>query len=107
MVFAGVVSSILTTYLGDFIEGFDPSHLQFSILTGEIKLENVHIKKSLLDDLGLPIVLRAGFIGSLRVKIPWKKFTEAPVEIFLEKVYILLSPSTPDQSTETGSEKER
>lgn len=42
--------------------------------------------------LDLPVSLRFSHIGELKLKVPWKNLSSAPVEVFLDGVYLIISP---------------
>jgi vacuolar protein sorting-associated protein 13A/C len=42
--------------------------------------------------LDLPISLRFSHIGKLTLKVPWKNLSSSPVEVYLDGVYLILSP---------------
>lgn len=51
---------MLIRYLGDYIEDLDKKQLQFSILGGNMELQNLCLKTSALNKLNLPILVKAG-----------------------------------------------
>ncbi|CAN0528874.1 unnamed protein product, partial [Ectocarpus sp. 12 AP-2014] len=46
---------------------------------GYLVLENMHIKKTLMDMLELPLALRHGIIGRLQIQIPWSTLNKDPI----------------------------
>lgn len=46
----------------------------------------MHIKKSLLDTLELPLALQHGIIGRLEIHIPWKTLAKDSVVINIDRV---------------------
>lgn len=57
-----------------------------AVVTGYLVLDDMHIKKSLLDTLELPLALRHGIIGRLEVKIPWSNLGRDPVVVAIDRV---------------------
>ena len=60
--------------------------------------DNVTIKKSALEDLGMrlfgaPVQVVQGYIKKLRIDIPWNKILSKPCEIALDDVHIVMRPS--------------
>lgn len=67
-----IASSLLTKYLGDYVEGnslqtfiwhnkgLDSKNLQVSVSSGNVQLKSLNLKKSALKDLELPIVIKEG-----------------------------------------------
>lgn len=54
----GAATSFLTKYLGKYIDGLN--NINLSLGQGDIKLENLTLRKDALDDLELPVVVKAG-----------------------------------------------
>lgn len=47
--------------------------------------------------LNLPVNLRFSHVGKLTLKVPWKNLSSAPVEVYLDGVYLILSPKHESQ----------
>jgi len=62
------------------------------LLVGEVELENLPLKKEALRQVGLPIQVTAGFIGKVKLQIPFRQIRSAPWVIIIEKVYIVAAP---------------
>ena len=60
MVFESVIVSALNPILGKYIEDLDAGQLRVGILGGDIKLNNVKLKRNILSDLNLPITVHTG-----------------------------------------------
>ena len=58
--------------------------------SGNINLENVYIKKSVFQKFKLPLTLRLGRIGKLKISVPWRSLSTSPVEIVIEGVNIII-----------------
>ena len=60
-------------YFEDYLFGFDQDHMQMSLLTGHINLNNVNIKPDKINEIfgqaNLPITLKAGLISKLSVDV--------------------------------------
>lgn len=56
----GVAASILSRYLGKYIDGLQKENLNVSIGDGDLVLENLKLKEEALDDLELPIQVCGG-----------------------------------------------
>lgn len=63
----------------------------FSLL-GQVELENLPLKKDALRHLGLPVEIRAGFIGKVKLQIPVRQIRSAPWVIIVEQLYLVASP---------------
>ena len=58
--------------------GFDQDHIQMSLLTGHIDLNNVNIKPDKVNEIfaqaNMPIALKAGLISKLSVDVTYYLF---------------------------------
>ncbi|CAM9607128.1 unnamed protein product, partial [Ectocarpus sp. 13 AM-2016] len=53
---------------------------------GYLVLENMQIKKTLMDMLELPLALRHGIIGRLQIQIPWSTLNKDPILVDVDRV---------------------
>ena len=58
----------------------------------QVVLEDLELRSDCLEGLGAPISLQGGYVGNLRIKIPWNSLTSKPVIIELEKIHLILHP---------------
>uniref|UniRef100_A0A673Z765 Vacuolar protein sorting 13 homolog C n=1 Tax=Salmo trutta TaxID=8032 RepID=A0A673Z765_SALTR len=84
MVFESMVSDLLNRFIGDYVENLDKSQLKIGIWGGER-----HAQKSELD---VPFKVKAGQIGKLTLKIPWKNLYNDAVVATLDGLYLLVVP---------------
>ena len=60
-------------YFEDYLFGFDQDHMQMSLLTGHIDLNNVNIKPDKINEMfakqNIPFALKAGLISKLSVDV--------------------------------------
>lgn len=78
--------------MGDFIENIDPAQLNISIMNGDVRLNNMKLKRSLFDSMPLPFALKFGQLGSLILKIPvWNMFNQ-PLVIEITDLFALVTP---------------
>jgi len=66
---SGVVKGLLQKYLGKYIKGLGEDGL--SLGWSATELSDLELQESLFDDMGLPMVLKTGFVGKLKLVIPW------------------------------------
>lgn len=66
-------------------------------LPGEVELENLPIRKDALRLLGLPLQVRAGYIGRVRLQIPVRQFRSAPWVILIEQLNVVAGPINLDE----------
>ena len=74
--FEGLVSDLLRKYLKDYIV-FNESDVDIAISKGEATLSNLRLKPGALDALNLPIEVHFGYIGEMRLKIPFSNLSQA------------------------------
>ncbi|KAM4808096.1 intermembrane lipid transfer protein VPS13A [Rhinophrynus dorsalis] len=92
MVFESLVVDVLNRFLGDYVVNLDSSQLKLGIWGGAVALKNLEIKENALSQLEVPFKVKAGHIGNLDLKIPWKNLYTQPVEAVLDGVYLLIVP---------------
>lgn len=71
--------------------------------TGDVVLKNLVLKQSALNELDLPVQTTYGHLGSLVLKIPWKNLYSAPVEAYIDRLYLL---AVPNSSVRYNAERE-
>lgn len=75
----------------------------FLEFTGDVVLKNLVLKQSALSELDLPVQTTYGHLGSLILKIPWKNLYNAPVEAYIDRLYLL---AVPNSSVRYNAERE-
>ena len=71
--FESTVTGLLNKYLAPYLDGVDPKQLKIGVFAGDIVLKNCSLKTALLDELDLPFSVKAGYVGNITLKIPWRK----------------------------------
>ncbi|XP_072137655.1 intermembrane lipid transfer protein VPS13A isoform X1 [Mobula birostris] len=92
MVFEALVVEVLNRFLGDYVVNLDSSQLQLGIWGGDVVLNNLEVKENAFCELRVPFQVKAGHIGKLELKIPWKNLYTQAVEATLDGVYLLVVP---------------
>ncbi|XP_069574520.1 intermembrane lipid transfer protein VPS13C isoform X1 [Brachyistius frenatus] len=92
MVFESMVSDLLNRFIGDYVENLDKSQLKIGIWGGNVVLENLKVKENALSEFNVPFKVKAGQIGKLTLKIPWKNLYNDAVVATLEGLYLLVVP---------------
>ncbi|XP_065808670.1 intermembrane lipid transfer protein VPS13C isoform X5 [Labrus bergylta] len=92
MVFESLVSDLLNRFIGDYVENLDKSQLKIGIWGGNVVLENLKVKENALSEFNVPFKVKAGQIGKLTLKIPWKNLYNDAVVATLEGLYLLVVP---------------
>lgn len=67
--FEAQVLYYLNQYLGQYVKGLDLQALRISVFKGDLELRNLQLKPEALNKLKLPITVKAGLLGSLRLKV--------------------------------------
>ncbi|KAI0564764.1 Vacuolar protein sorting-associated protein 13 second [Gracilaria domingensis] len=101
----GIVSDGLVRLLGSYVDGLNRESIRLGVWRGDLELKNLRLRPDalavLFETLGLdlPVTVTAGYIGLLRLEVPWKRLRSAPVRIFMHDVTVVASPvSDGDQS---------
>ncbi|KAF7280409.1 hypothetical protein GWI33_006075 [Rhynchophorus ferrugineus] len=92
----GLAAWILNNYLGKYVY-LNTDQLSIALLSGKVELENVPLKTDALRHLGLPVRIRAGFIGKVKLQIPVRQIRSAPWVIAFDKLYVVASPLPLDE----------
>ena len=65
-------------------------------------LKNLRLKPDALAELDLPLTVKAGLLGTLTLKVPWSSLGRVPVDVTIDRLYILAAP----KEEESGCAKE-
>ncbi|XP_043480928.1 vacuolar protein sorting-associated protein 13D isoform X1 [Leptopilina heterotoma] len=93
----GLVAWVLNNYLGKYVENLNTDQLSIALLSGEVELENLPLKKEALRHIGLPVEIKAGFIGKVRVQVPVRQIRTASWVIAIEQLYLVAGPICLDE----------
>lgn len=64
---------------------------------GQVELENLPLKKEALRQVGVPIQIKGGYIGKIKLQIPFRQIRSAPWIILIEKLYLVAGPVNLDE----------
>lgn len=103
----GLVAGLLNRFLGMYVKNFDPTQLKVGIWSGDVKLNNLELRREALDQLKLPINVLEGHLGALTLVIPWSNLRGAPVKVFIEDVYLLASPKEDAEYNEEEEDRRK
>lgn len=67
--FEAQVLGLLQRYLGKYVYGLDAESLRISVWRGDVELSNLRLKPEALDELNLPVTVKSGLLGRLRLKV--------------------------------------
>ncbi|XP_076444664.1 LOW QUALITY PROTEIN: intermembrane lipid transfer protein VPS13A-like [Babylonia areolata] len=90
--FETLVASLLNKYIGKYVANIDSSNLNVSVLKGDVELSDLQLRPEALAELNLPIEVKAGYVGLLKLDIPWTNLFSADIDVSVENVYILAGP---------------
>lgn len=85
-----IVVKILNRTLSAFIDDLSTDQLNISLFGGTVDLENVSIKKTVLDSFPFPFRLDFGSIGKIFMEIPIRNIGSSPVKVEIKNVFVLL-----------------
>ena len=100
-------SAVLDVLLGEYIQNLDQRQLELDVLNGHLLLQNLTIKGSALQRLQLPVLVKAGVIGRVELRIPWSKLATEPTKLKLDQLLLLIGPQSEaewDQAAEAKRE---
>ncbi|VFQ66400.1 unnamed protein product [Cuscuta campestris] len=88
------VAYLLQRYLGNYVSGLNKEALKISVWQGDVELTNMQLKPEALNALKLPVKVKAGFLGSVKLKVPWSRLGQDPVVVHLDRIFLLAEPAT-------------
>ncbi|CAK9827070.1 Intermembrane lipid transfer protein Vps13D [Anthophora retusa] len=101
----GLVAWVLNNYLGKYVENLNTDQLSIALLSGEVELENLPLKKEALRHIGLPVEIKAGFIGKIRLQVPVRQIRTASWVIVIEQLYLVAGPISLDEFDNEAEEQ--
>ncbi|WVZ75446.1 hypothetical protein U9M48_023496 [Paspalum notatum var. saurae] len=104
--FEGHVLYLLRKYLGEYVEGLSVEALRISVWKGDVVLKDLKLKAEALNSLRLPVTVKAGFVGTITLKVPWKSLGKEPVIVLIDRLFVLAHPA-PDGQTLTEEDIEK
>ncbi|GAV71650.1 DUF946 domain-containing protein/DUF1162 domain-containing protein/Chorein_N domain-containing protein [Cephalotus follicularis] len=90
--FEAHVLHLLRKYLGEYVHGLSVEALRISVWKGDVVLKDLRLKAEALNSLKLPVTVKAGFVGTITLKVPWKSLGKEPVIVLIDRVFILAHP---------------
>ncbi|GLI59142.1 hypothetical protein VaNZ11_000967, partial [Volvox africanus] len=90
--FEAQVAYYLNKYLGKYLQGLDADSLRISVWRGDVELRNLSLRPEALQDLDLPVTVKAGLLGRLTLKVPWTALGRQPVVVEFDRLYLLACP---------------
>ena len=89
----GLAIWFLNNYLGKYLENLDTAQLSISLLSGQVELENVPLKKdALIKILNSSMEVKKGMVGHIKLTIPVSSLGTEPWILALQGVSIVVGP---------------
>ncbi|KAK7363427.1 hypothetical protein VNO77_05570 [Canavalia gladiata] len=104
--FEAHVLHLLRRYLGEYVHGLSAEALRISVWKGDVVLKDLKLKAEALNALKLPVTVKAGFVGTITLKVPWKSLGKEPVIVLIDRVFLLAHPA-PDSRTIKEEDREK
>eukprot|EP00049_Salpingoeca_infusionum_P016593 m.341210 g.341210 ORF g.341210 m.341210 type:complete len:4293 (-) comp16110_c0_seq1:197-13075(-) len=91
---SNVVFWVLKKYLADYFQNLDAAELKLSVLSGNVQLSNLHLKKEVLQhELDLPLEIVSGIVGLMTIDVSWTQLFSKPIRVRLDEVTLLIKPT--------------
>ncbi|KAF5752107.1 hypothetical protein HS088_TW01G00014 [Tripterygium wilfordii] len=103
--FEAHVLHLLRRYLGEYVHGLSAEALRISVWKGDVVLKDLKLKAEALNLLKLPLTVKAGFVGTITLKVPWKSLGKEPVIVLIDQVFVLAHPASDGQTLQEDRTK--
>ncbi|KAF8516153.1 hypothetical protein BU17DRAFT_51124 [Hysterangium stoloniferum] len=100
-----VLQAFLNRICAPYIENLDSEGLNYGLTSGQLTLTHLKLRRSALDKFRLPVDVLEGHLGRLTLSIPWTALGSKPVEVLIEDIYLLVSPSSNTKSDPEEDER--
>jgi len=84
-----IIESVLVSELGQYLDGLK-DNLDVSFFNGEVKMNNVSLKKSFINQLNLPFNLLFSHIQHVHIDVPWTNLKDKNTIVTIQGLYLLL-----------------
>ncbi|KAJ1635109.1 N-terminal region of Chorein, a TM vesicle-mediated sorter-domain-containing protein [Pavlovales sp. CCMP2436] len=86
---------VLQRYISEYVKA-DTRSLRLALEGGFLELRDLEVRREAFDNLGLPFQVKAGYVGLLRVQLPWLAAWRAggaeSIAVHIESAYLLVAP---------------
>ncbi|KAJ8770169.1 hypothetical protein K2173_011504 [Erythroxylum novogranatense] len=92
-----MVLHLLRRYLGEYVDGLSLDALRISnsfSFPGDVILKDLKLEAEALNALKLPVIVKARFVGTITLKVPWKSLGKELVIVLIDRIFILAQPAT-------------
>jgi vacuolar protein sorting-associated protein 13A/C len=90
--FESIIATLLNKYLSEYIDAVDYNNLKIGLFSGCLELLNIKIKPSALYQFDLPVEVKYGRIGKLKINLSWRKILSEAAVLEIEDLYVLCGP---------------
>ncbi|KAK8477173.1 hypothetical protein V6N11_019518 [Hibiscus sabdariffa] len=104
--FEAQVLDLIRKYLGEYVHDLSLETLRISVWQGDVVLKDLKLKAEALNSLNLPVAVKAGFVGTITLKFPWKSLGNEPVIVLIDRVFVIAHPA-PDGRTLKEEDREK
>ncbi|XP_061360270.1 uncharacterized protein LOC133304277 isoform X2 [Gastrolobium bilobum] len=104
--FEAHVLHLLRKYLGEYVHGLSSEALRISVWKGDVVLKDLKLKAEALNALKLPVTVKAGFVGTITLKVPWKSLGKEPVIVLIDRVFVLAHPAADSRTIKEEDREE-
>ena len=87
--FESKLAGVLNQVLGSYVHGISTDDLKVAVFKGDVVLTNMRLKVEALNALGLPFRVRAGVVGRLTLRVPWRALGKNPVMVLIEDLHVV------------------
>ncbi|KAF9652010.1 vacuolar protein sorting-associated protein 13 [Thelephora ganbajun] len=88
-----VLNVLFNRILAPYVVNLDMNQVNYGIGQGQLTLHKLRLKKGALDNFRLPVDVTEGHLGKFTLSLHWMNLGNQPVEILIEDVYLLVTPS--------------
>ncbi|XP_050076311.1 intermembrane lipid transfer protein Vps13D [Anopheles maculipalpis] len=87
-----LIAWVLNNYLGKYVENLNTAQLTIALLSGQVELENLPLRKDALRHFGLPLQIVSGTIGKVKLTVPVRAFRTASWCLYIDDVQVTCGP---------------
>src|SRR4051794_25119021 len=89
-----IAATLLTKYLGNYVKELNKQNLKVSLGDGDAVLNNLELKPDALEEFNLPITVKAGYLGKLKLQIPWSNIKTQPAIVRISDIFVVGGPKS-------------
>jgi hypothetical protein len=86
------VAHVVAPYLDKYIKDLNRDHVTVSILSGNVVLHDLELRRNALRELKLPVCVKRGVIRKLTVYIPWARMRSDRLRVEIDGIDITVHP---------------